>query len=241
MADTQVITKTTKPIDVINGVMGNITKNDSIATKIKNSVNDFISNTDLFSKETDTNKLDTYSKLIETSTGNLIYMLKPCADNTLSDSDKCNLQICEYNNEIQLIIIYMITHLSQICTGSKKQYEFLPFLLTNTLGSVIASNPLNKHKDNQYYLCNGPATDPPNPNSPTYTQFENLVDDAKTLQENRDTRIQTNDIIKYLGWSALIIVIIIIIIIIYNSNKKPVDQTVKETVKTVGGFLKKLF
>jgi hypothetical protein len=104
MPDTQVVTKTTTSIDLINVEMGNITKNDSIATNIKNSVNDFISNTELFSKETDTNKLDAYSKLIETSTGNLIYMLKPCADNTSSDIDKCNLQICEYNNDGEILI-----------------------------------------------------------------------------------------------------------------------------------------
>jgi len=238
---TQAKTLNTSTIDLIYGIVNTITSTDDIAMQIKNNVTDFVTNSKLFSTETDTNKLDNYSKLFEKSTGNLIFLLKPCSISTNSDSIKCKSTICKYNNEIQLIITYMIGVLYEICSGNKNAYSFIPFQLSNTLASIISSNPSNKHNDDKFYLCNGPSVNPPNPNSPLYAQYQNLIDESNTLQENRDTRIETNNIIAYLGWSALVIVIIIIGIIIYNVNKKPINQTTTEIVKKVGGFIRKSF
>jgi hypothetical protein len=197
-------------------------------------------NIDSFNNETsDTNKLDTYSRNIQNSSKSLLNLISECASSI--DPNKCDLPICKYSDLLVSILIIIGTKLSTISTlGIKKKYKFMNFILFNSLASSITSNSSNLNiSSKKYMLCNSSTVFiPPDPTQPLFSTFQELVEEAQVQEQNRDTRIATNDTITYLTYGGIGLVVIIIIIILYNYyGKKPIEDLNKK----LGGFINKMF
>jgi hypothetical protein len=172
---------------------------------------------------------------MEQSSNLILLLLKDCSDSI--DPQKCKLSICKYNEEIQYVLIDLISKFSSITMNpSKQQYNFLPFMLTNSLAAQITSNSVNKHKDGTYFLCNIFSVKPPDPNSPTFSSFQDLKKDAVILQQNNNQNVLIGNIIIFLQYFAIAIVIITILIVIYNKYIKTHTETI---LKKVGGYFSK--
>jgi len=215
-----------------------IDNTDPTIKSLINYLNNFNNYVDLFIKETsNTNKLDSYSQPIQESCNSILSLLNDCANS--NDRNKCKSVICKNNILLQNIIIDLYIKLTDITSvDPKKNYKFISFLLLNSYATLIASNPMHKNiSDGKNYLCNGASVTPPDPNQPTFNKFQELVADAEQAQETRDTNVKTNNILTYLGWTALGIIIIIIAILIYKYvGKKPLENL----DKNVGGFIYKM-
>jgi len=213
-------------------------KTDPIVLSVKDNLNILSTNLNLFVTESalpgrDTIKLGTYIKNIENKANSILVLLTDCANN--EDKKKCSLPVCKNNIDIQNILIDLIVKFSLITRPPNEKFNYLPFLLTNSLAKLITDNKKNMHNDGTYYLCNTFQVTPPNPNSPTFSSYQDLIIDANTLQSNNDQAILTNQIITYLGYSAIVLVLIIIAIYIYYK----VIKNNNNTVKKIGGYFSK--
>jgi len=220
----------------LNKYVGQFDINDPQIVSLKNYLIEYNNNVELFKKESDKTKLDTYSKIIQKRCNSILLLLKDCSDS--NDKNKCTLPICKNSNIIQTIIIDIFVDLTDLTAEPKKSYSFMPLLLLNSLSTMVCSNISNKNNaDGKYYLCGSNSIRPPDPNSPTYESYKELISTAVEQQESRDSSITLNTLLIYLGYSAAGLVVIIIGILIYQRfGKKPI----KELEKKLGGYINKM-
>ena len=211
-------------------------KNKDIVINIKNYLTTLDTYTNKFiNEESDVSKLSSYIQSMEQSSNLILNTLKNCASSV--DLSKCKSKDCEFNNEIQLIILDLIINFNSIMTtDKKKQYKFLPLLLTNSFSKLITDNDKNKYRDGKYYLCNGFEITPSDPNSPTFSNFQELTENAEILKQNNNQQVFINNIITWLQYLAVAIVIITIVIIVYN---KFIKKETNVILKKVGGYFSK--
>jgi hypothetical protein len=211
-------------------------KNKEIVINIKNYLTTLETYTKQFTEETsNVTKLSSYAQSIEQSTNLILNTIKECASSV--DRNKCQSKICEFNNDIQNIIIDLIIHFSEITTSkTKERFKFLSFILTNNFAKLITDNEKNKFRDGKFYLCNAFEIKPPDPDGPLFGTYQELVEDAVILKENNDQQVLNDNIIKWLQYLAILIVVITICIIVYIKFFK------KKTVvilNKIGGYFSK--
>jgi hypothetical protein len=230
------------PLDdpTVKQLVARINQSDPTFNTIKSILVTFNTNVDSFNNEvSDTNKLDKYSRNIQNSSKSILNLISECASSV--DPNKCDLPACKYSDLLVNIIIVIGTKLSTIAsTGIKKKYKFMNFILFNSIASIITSNPSNLNlSSRKYMLCNSSTVfTPPDPTQPTFATFQELVEDARVEEQNRDTRIETNDTITYLTYGGIGLAVIIVMIILYNYfGKKPVEDLNKK----LGGFINKMW
>jgi hypothetical protein len=211
--------------------------NNQIVINVKNYLTTLDTYTNLFiNEQSDTSKLSSYIQSMEESSNLILLTLKDCASSV--DSKKCKLPICKYNNEIQDIIVDLLTKFSSITIEkNKEKYNFLPLILTNSFAKLITSNDTNKYADGTYHLCGGTSIKPFDPNSPTFSNFQALSENAKILQENNNQQVFINNIITALEYLAVAIVVITIALIIYNKFFMKKTEVI---LNKIGGYLFKL-
>lgn len=224
----------TKP--KFNLFLSDSNKNKDIVINIKNYLITLETYTNKFIEEqSNTSKLSSYIKSMEESSNLILNTLIKCASSV--DPNKCRSNDCEFNKEIQDIIMELIIKFTSITSiGIKKQYEFLPFLLTNSYTKLITDNDKNKYYNGKFYLCDAFELSPPDPNSPTFSRYQELTENAEILKENNNQQVFINNIITWLQYIAILIVVITISIIVYNKFiKKKTDVIINK----IGGYLSK--
>lgn len=211
--------------------------NNPIVINVKNYLTTLETYTNLFiNEQSNTSKLGSYIQAMEQSSYLILSTLKDCASSV--DSKRCRLPICQYNNEIQLIIVDLLLIFTRITmVKNKEQYNFLPFMLTNSFAKLISDNSANKYADGTYHLCGGSGITPFNPNSPTFSDFQALSENAVVLQQNNNQQVFISNIITWLEYLAVAIVVITIFIIVYNKFfKKKTDVILNK----IGGYFSKI-
>jgi hypothetical protein len=211
-------------------------KNKDIVINIKNYLTTLETYTNKFiNEESDVSKLNSYIQAMEKSSNLILNTLNKCASSV--DPNKCRSNDCEFNKEIQLIIIKLLGKFTEITSiGIKKQYNFLPIILTNSFSKLITDNNINKDREGKYYLCYVFEILPPDPDSPIFSDFQELTDNAEILKQNNNQQVFINNIIKWLQYLAILIVVITIVIIVYN---KFIKNKTNVILKKVGGYLSK--
>lgn len=211
-------------------------KNKDIVINIKNYLTTIETYTTKFIEEqSNTTKLSSYIQSMEQSSNLILNTLKKCASSV--DPNKCKSKDCEFNNDIQLIIFDLIIKFNSITSsGIKNKYNFLQFMLTNSIAKLITDNDKNKFRDGKFILCNGFDISPPDPNGPLFSDYQELNENAKILKENNNQEVLIGNIIIWLQYLAVIIVVITIGIIIYNKFfKKKTDVILNK----IGGYFSK--
>lgn len=211
-------------------------KNKDIVNNVKNYLTTLEIYTNKFIEEqSNTSKLSSYIQSMEQSSYLILSTLKKCASST--ETNKCKSTDCEFNKELQLIIIDLIEKFTSITSvGIKKNYKFLSLMLTNSFSKIITDNNKNKYRNGTYYLCDVVEIAPPDPNGQLFSEYQELVSDAEILKENNDKQVLINIIITWLQYIALLIVVTTIGIIVYNKFfKKKADIILNK----IGGYLSK--
>jgi len=212
-------------------------KNKDIVINIKNYLTTIETYTKKFVEEqSNISKLSSYIQSIEQSSNLIVNTLKECA--TSIDRNKCKSKECEFNNDIQNIIIDLIIIYSEITAkGIKKEkYSFLSVILTNSFSKLITDNDKNKYRDGKFYLCNAFEITPPDPDGQLFGKYQELVEDAEILKENNNQQVFNDNIIKWLQYLAILIVVITIGIIVYiNFFKKKTTVILNK----IGGYFSK--
>jgi hypothetical protein len=211
-------------------------KNKDIVINVKNyltTLNTYLNK--FIEEQTNTSKLSSYIQSMEQSSNLILSTIKNCASST--DPNKCKSIVCELNKEIQLIIFDLIVKFQSITsTGIKKQYNFLPLILTNSIAKIITDNDKNKYRNGKFYLCDAFEISPPDPNGQLFSDYQELVEDAEVLKESNDKQVLINNIITWLQYLAILIIVITTIVIVYNKFfKKKADVILNK----IGGYLSK--
>jgi len=207
--------------------------NDPSAQIIVTNFNIMYDNILIMNKSEDVSILNNAAIKINKSWNIIINYIKPCA--TISNSDKCSLPVCNWVKEIEQLYIKFLLLLYGLNTDEiKKNYQFLPFFITNEFVTMISSNSSNKIPNLfpvKYKLCTLNTYLPPTNASPSMTNQWNLLIKEMTVQQNNVNNavstLETYNFLLYILLPIVIIILLILLYIKYNNNKKIQETALK--------------
>jgi len=224
-------------INPLNSGYNNLTSSsDPVAQRIVNDFTIIYNNAVTIHNSNDVNTLDTSAVLIMNTYKDVINIATPCA--SISNTNKCSMPVCNWISDLErlyfdfLMLIYTMRELDT--DPIKKNYQFIPFFMTNQFATMIYNNPnnLNEIDPPIYILCSGNNYSPPGGGSPSMTDLWNKLNKQMDIQQTAVIkRTETEDHFNFLLYILLptaVTIIIILIYIKYAKNAKLEEMAIKQ-------------